>query len=381
MTRPLSVGASLLLACVTAAESLADDTTALYRQLSDSVSVRLQLKPTPHFVVDGLDLQSAAEAKEHVRVTVHSSDFSEPPPVLGTYEFGDGRLKFLPRFALSGSVTYELSFSAELRSRNEIADPAQLFRLPAEPPQAAAEVTAIYPSSKNLPENLLKFYIHFSTPMSRGEAYRRIHLLEEDGETRVKHPFLELGEELWNADQTRFTLFIHPGRIKRGLRPREEDGPPMTAGKQYTLRIDSAWLGADGQPLGKAAEKRFRVIDADHQQLDPEDWKIETPAAETTHSVALVFDEPLDHAMLGRVLSVERNDGTVVDGESSVERGETKWLFSPTRRWTVGTYHIRVATILEDLCGNSIARPFEVRWQANGDDEPAPEFLIEFIVK
>ena len=46
-----------------------------------------------------------------------------------------------------------------------------------------------------------------------------------------------------------FTLFIHPGRIKRGVKPREIDGLPMTDGKEYSLHIDDAWLGADRQPL------------------------------------------------------------------------------------------------------------------------------------
>ena len=46
-------------------------------------------------------------------------------------------------------------------------------------------------------------------------------------------PFLELDEELWSPDGTRFTLVFDPGRIKRGLKPREEAGPILEAGKSY----------------------------------------------------------------------------------------------------------------------------------------------------
>ena len=63
----------------------------------------------------------------------------------------------------------------------KIADLSLEFATPEQPSTPPAEVTHIYPSSDRLPENLLRFYIHFSTPMSRGEAYRHIHLRDADG--------------------------------------------------------------------------------------------------------------------------------------------------------------------------------------------------------
>ncbi len=50
--------------------------------------------------------------------------------------------------------------------------------------------------------------------MSRGDSYRHIQLRDAKGKA-VELPFLELGEELWNPDMTRLTLFIDPGRVKR----------------------------------------------------------------------------------------------------------------------------------------------------------------------
>ena len=91
---------------------------------------------------------------------------------------------------------------------------ARDFVLP-KPSSIATKVAAVYPSKSALPENQLKFYVHFCAPMSRGEAYERIHLSNERGE-EVEFPFLELGEELWDDSGTRFTLFFDPGRIKLG---------------------------------------------------------------------------------------------------------------------------------------------------------------------
>ena len=77
-------------------------------------------------------------------------------------------------------------------------------------------VVAVYPSSATLPENQLRFYLHFSAPMSRGEVYQHLQLLDQDGKPIVL-PFLEIGEELWDTTGQRLTLLIDPGRIKRGL--------------------------------------------------------------------------------------------------------------------------------------------------------------------
>ena len=49
---------------------------------------------------------------------------------------------------------------------------------PEKPARATTRVAAIYPSRDLLPENLLHFYIYFSAPMSRGEAYQRITLID-----------------------------------------------------------------------------------------------------------------------------------------------------------------------------------------------------------
>ena len=120
------------------------------------------------------------------------------------------------------------------------------------PPQRVARsttrVVSVWPSRELLPENLLRFYVSFSAPMSRGEAYRRIKLLDASTGKPVDAPFLELDEELWSPDGTRFTLLFDPGRIKRGLRPREEVGPVLEAGKSYSLMIETRLARRDGQP-------------------------------------------------------------------------------------------------------------------------------------
>src|SRR5205823_11683424 len=137
-------------------------------------------------------------------------------------------LRFEPRFPLQRGLRYQVVFRQALLPDANIQKPDvnaefMIPKLAAGPPTV---VEHVYPSRDKLPENQLKFYLHFSAPMSRGEAYQQIQLLDEKGKV-VELPFLELDEELWDPDGKRFTLFFDPGRIKRGLKPREEVGPAL----------------------------------------------------------------------------------------------------------------------------------------------------------
>src|SRR5262249_27975304 len=130
------------------------------------------------------------------------------------------------------------------------------FSIPKPPSTPTTGVRHVYPTRNKLPENQLKFYLHFSAPMSQGDSYRHVHLMDAAGK-EVKFPFLELEQELWDPSGTRFTLFLDPGRIKRGLKPREELGPALEDGKNYTLLIDRDWPDARGNPLKETFRKAF----------------------------------------------------------------------------------------------------------------------------
>ncbi|HUP79439.1 MAG TPA: Ig-like domain-containing protein, partial [Pirellula sp.] len=373
---------------LTADDSTANSETHLQKQRWGTSSVEVELRQTSDsatFAVTGLsklDLLrklSPDELQKKITIRVHQQGHVDSlPSLLGTCSIKDSELRFTSRFRLSPAVRYRVELDSRLiDSPYEL--PAIVFtsrdriRLP------AATVSAVYPTADILPENLLKFYIHFSAPMSRGEAYQRIHLIQ--GVHEVEAPFLELGEELWDTEQKRFTLFIHPGRIKRGLKPREDSGTPMTEGKEYSLRIDAAWLGADRQPLAAAFVKKFRVIGPDGRQPNPKNWKIVAPSANSKQPISLTFDEPLDHAMLNRVVQIRDASKALVAGSIGVKDRETVWCFEPTDPWKPGTYIISVATNIEDLAGNNLARPFEtkeleVETAVKVDAELAIEFVI-----
>lgn len=282
------------------------------------------------------------------------------PPVLGSYRVTGDTLRFEPRFPLQPGVRYRALLHVA-RLPGATAGPALSadFALPKAPAVATTVVEQVYPSADRLPENLLKFYLHFSAPMSRGQAYRHVHLLDAAGK-EVELAFLELGEELWDPQGKRLTLLFDPGRIKRGLKPREEVGPSLEEGKSYTLVIDRGWEDVAGNPLRETFRKPFQVGPPDEQQPDPKTWKLEPPRASTRQPLQVTFPEPLDHALLGGAFQVRDGEGGIVPGTVAIAGKETIWRFTPTRPWQAGSYQLVVSTALEDLGANSIERPFEL---------------------
>lgn len=279
------------------------------------------------------------------------------PPMLGSYTVESGTLTFRPRYPAAPGVAVRA-----------------VFRPPGGPPVEAVfgatagditpttSVERVYPSASLLPDNQLKLYIQFSASMSRGEAWQRIHLLNEQG-SAVELPFLEIDQELWDFAQRRLTVLFDPGRIKRGLVPREELGPVLIEGGQYTLVIDREWRDARGVALREGFRKQFRVGPADRVPPEPREWRLTTPAARTTDALVADIPEPMEWALLERLLQVSGPAGPVagpVAGIVTVERGETQWRFVPAQPWQPGEYQLIVNTALEDLAGNKIGRPFDV---------------------
>jgi hypothetical protein len=287
-----------------------------------------------------------------VRTHLPGKDRDAQPAMLGTYRVEKDVLRFVPRFPLTPGVRYRAVLDLGGKPIEKV------LSLPKKQPRATVTVS-VYPSADRLPENLLKFYLHFSAPMRQGEVYRHIKLLDRSGKA-IDMPFLELDQELWDPSGTRFTLFFDPGRIKRGLKPREEVGPALEEGKRYTLVIDRNWRDAHGAPMKEGLRKRFTVLAPDDTQPDTKTWKLAAPASGSRAALKVTFPKSMDHALLHRMLWVIDGARKKVPGTIAVSDKETTWQFTPESPWGKGAHHLVADTRIEDLSGNSIGRPFEV---------------------
>ena len=113
-----------------------------------------------------------------------------------------------------------------------------------------ARVKTVYPSTNRIPVNVLRFYIEFSEPIREENALSHIHLKTSDGTERTP-VFFDTNEELWNADRTKLTLLVDPGRVKRGLKAHSQLGRAFAEGGTYTLTIDSLFRTMRGHHLSR----------------------------------------------------------------------------------------------------------------------------------
>ncbi len=291
----------------------------------------------------------AAGSRDWAAVLRVSVDRPDAPALPGTYRAEPGVLIFSPRYRLQPGLAYRAVFQLgpeRLTVTLTVADVAASA--------AVSHVERVYPTADMWPENQLKFYVHFSAPMSRGEAFHRIHLLNGRGE-QMQLPFLEIDEELWDREQRRLTILFDPGRVKRGLVPNQEAGPPLVSGNKYRLVIDREWKDAAGRPLQAAFQKDFSVGPAWRDGIDVRQWKVTAPHTGTREPLRVEFPRPLDAALLLRCLEVEG-----VTGQASLENAEQRWSFTPDVAWKAGPHAVKVMEILEDLAGNKVGRAFDV---------------------
>jgi hypothetical protein len=263
-------------------------------------------------------------------------------PMLGTYSVEGGALVFRPRFPLAPYVGYRAVSRAGV-----------FFSDPPRPPPPATRVEHIYPSADVLPANTLKLYIRFSAPMSAGEAWSHIQLLDENGKA-LRDSFLD--EELWDPEHRQLTVLFDPGRIKRGLAPAIEAGTPIVEGRRYTLAIDREWHDARGVALVEGFQKVFTGGPAVHTSSDPKRWQVGMPKAGTSEPLVVHFPVPMDFALL-RKTAMLRVSG--IAGSTALHHDETEWRFTPDAPWKIGSYRLAANRMLEDICGNRLDRPFD----------------------
>jgi hypothetical protein len=209
-----------------------------------------------------------------------------------------------------------------------------------------------------LPANHLKFYIVFSEPMQPGEFWNYFQLLDVANNRPVPRPFRHTA--LWSRDGKTLTLWFHPGRVKQGVNLNLELGAILVEGRQYRLSISGDWPSARGTPLGSDVTRGFTAGAADYSQPDPGDWKIRVPGDGSRDPLVCQLGTPHDWALLHSDVAVETDSGQPLAGSITTSGHQSTWEFTPRTPWQAGRYRLAIGSVLEDLAGNSLERPFEV---------------------
>ena len=267
-------------------------------------------------------------------------------PIAGWYSHENNVLRFTPAFDFSSGQNYV--------ARVQKAEDEELipFRIPEEAATIPAAVTDIYPSGDTLPENTLRFYIHFTVPMQPQVAFDYIKLRNASGAVD-ETTFMRFKQELWNEDRTRLTVLIDPGRIKREVATNVELGPALLAGQQYALTVEGGWSSADGTSALSSFAKRFQVSDALRTRPDTRLWVANAPCAGTREPLTITLDRPFDRHLLTRALRVESGTGDEIEGVIEVKGAEYNWSFTPLEPWPAEDLLLLANPALEDVAGNN----------------------------
>jgi hypothetical protein len=234
----------------------------------------------------------------------------------------------------------------------------------------------VEPDVETVPANHLKFYLHFPEPMERGEVFRHLRLVEIDarGEeiAEVPEPFREV--ELWDETFTRMTLWFHPGRQKPGVNLNVEIGPILEEGKRYRLEVSREWKTETGNSLKGRLAREFNAGPFDDQQPDLAAWGNGYGIDREGHIFAFVTTgETLDPESARKRVRILVGDRPVA---FSIRGGRISFRGSQSGP---ASFTVVVDPRLEDLAGNSVARPFNLDLEANPDFEERTEPIeLEF---
>lgn len=254
------------------------------------------------------------------------------------------------------------------------------FSVPLPDASAAPYVQAVYPAGDTLPSNLLKWTFEFSSPMQEGEALNHIRLIKNKRDT-LTEVFLELSPELWNQESTVLTVWMDPGRIKRGLQPNLRLGPPMQPGERYELYIDSTWRSTQGLSLKSAYTKTFSTTHRDSISPDVRNWKISIPKAGTVNELIIDLPESMDHVLLEKALRLRGENRKQITGKLLVNEAGNSARFIPDLSWQKGQYILEIEAGLEDLAGNNLNRLFDEDMTRKIQKPEKELFELEFRVK
>ncbi len=336
-------------------------------------------EPELHFAGDAeagwrVELTGIGDAEPRLAIYTGTPDQlgNERLPVVGQVSVERGVVRWRPRYSLGAGQTY----TAVWRRAN--GEPlVRVFTTPLSDRAATTVVSAVYPAAESVPENLLRLYVQFSAPMSRGRAREFLELLDADGQA-VSGAFVVPEQELWSPAGDRLTLFFDTGRLKQDVGPNLAMGTPLRSGQTITLRVSGAWPDGEGVPLAEGSARTWTVGSADRSRPEPADWTLTAPAVAGAVGVPveLWLTEPLDHALLERLITVESSSGNRIQGRSQVSERDRRWSFTPSEPWTSGAYLLRIDPALEDLAGNSLSRLFDEPLDAERVGTPTMEPVL-----
>ena len=296
------------------------------------------LIPTPH----------VGEDFKILKGKIHDNrQREETQGILGTRYKDTSSTTFKPLVPFDLETPYTLVYNQQVF----------FFEIDGEDDQAPMVVTSVYPSARQVPTNVLKWYIEFSKPVNPVKIYEHIQFINQDGKP-INRSILHLGAPLLSPDGTLLTIWIEPGRQKRMLGPNQHLGSVFEKAQHYTLQIANTLKDARGLPIVASVNHSFTTIEPDRTKPSIAKWQIGNVKARTKQPLEILCGEQLDYGSLVDAFSVSYN-GQSVDGQLKYDSKMNSISFIPEVEWKQGEYTVNVGHQLEDLAGNNLRYLFD----------------------
>lgn len=269
--------------------------------------------------------------------------------VQGQFTVAENNLIFKPYFPFEGGLPYVVKLNSDIKEKPTFIP----FQIGEKETVNQAKVLSIFPTSDLLPENVLRFYIYFQTPMKQEEALQHIKLLDKNGKVD-NHAFMKFKEELWSSDGKRLTILFDPGRIKRGVSTNVVQGPALESGRNYQLFISGEWQDVYGHTLLDDKIKALTIIKGYRDKIEVSEWILDKPKYNTLNKLTIEFDRIIDHALMQTMMQLRDEEQTLISGYWEILENEKSVQFIPSKKWKIGNYILRFDARLEDIAGNNL---------------------------
>ena len=327
----------------------------------------------PQFVFDRVEINIHGIDVDINTIAVYidvlkENDLYEAQKILGQASRYGEQVNFKPIVPLSFDTPYTLAYNDAIK-HFVIKLPEGYERL---------TVVAIHPDSKEIPANLLKWYVEFSRPINPMNIYDYFSIIDYEG-AAIERAILPLESALLSEDGKLLTLWMEPGRQKRGLLPNQELGAVLQIGQHYKLQIDHNLKDENGVRMQQRNPFEFKVIKPDRSKPDINRWDISLPSINSKMALLIDMDELMDYGSIIDHVHIY-SKGVAVKGQWRQKFQEKQLEFIPINNWIGGGYSVIFDPAIEDLAGNNLLRLFD----SHRDDKVDPytvQTTLDFFVE
>ena len=201
-------------------------------------------------------------------------------------------------------------------------------------------------------------HIQFNKPVSRVRILDHIFIADNSG-NKMDRVILDLENAILSDQDRLLTIWIEPGRQKRGLQPNEILGPPFIAGRTYQLHVMGSLRDKEGVLMQDEWMSSFSISEPDRKSPDVTMWQLSLPVFGIRESLTLITDESMDYVSFSQLTFIKDQNGEKVAGQISLDNEEQSLIFNPNLPWKKENYTIHLDAAIEDPSGNNLIRLFD----------------------